>query len=110
LPGDPQNPYQIPTYLIQGEGFAGDVEIFVDGNYIATIAADGQGKISYPITAEMMTVGEAFVEAVAVDGSGKRVFSYFINKEPIEGDLNGDYSVNFADFAIFANNWLVSIY
>lgn len=109
LPGDPVNPYQIPTYLLQGEGFVGDVEIFIDGNYAATIVADGQGKISYPITADMMTVGETFAEAVAVDGSGRRVFSYFINKEPIESDLNGDYSVDFADFAILADNWLVSV-
>lgn len=108
-PVDPCNPYQIDDYLLQGEGFAGDVEVFVNSQYVGTTVADGQGRISYPITADMMTVGETFVEAVATDGSGRRVFSYFLNKDPIEGDLDGDFDVDFEDFARFAINWLEGI-
>jgi hypothetical protein len=110
-PGDPLNPYMLASYKISGEGFVGDVEIFVNGHFTGTAFCLPNGNFTYVITPEMMTFGEQFVEAIGTDSVGikKRIFSYFINKEPIDGDINGDYSVDMRDFAIMAANWLTSV-
>ena len=111
VPGDPCNPNQIPSYEIIGEGFDGDVEIFIDGKYAETVLADViNGRIRAVFDPNTVTVmGQQFVEAIGQDSNGdfKRTYAYFLNKEPIEGDLDGDYDVDFIDFVKLADNWLV---
>ncbi len=109
--GDPCNPFMLPSYQIRGQGFVGDVEVFVNGRFAGTAVCLADGTFNYILAPAMMTLGEQFVEAIgfAPDGTKKRIFSYFISKEPIEGDINGDYSVDMRDFAIMAGNWLVSV-
>jgi hypothetical protein len=110
-PGDPCNLCMLPSYQIRGQGFIGDVEVFVNGRFTGTAICLADGTFSYVLTPEMMTLGEQFVEAIGTDpgGTKKRVFSYFVSKEPIKGDINGDYLVDMQDFAIMAGNWLSSV-